>query len=205
MNKLKKSKGFTLIELLVALSIVMIILLTFFKVIDNTTKMNVKNDIDVRALKLAKSEIENLRNQIKSKSQLNNIKIENVISKLDSVTEEEEKKGININESFKNQIKLEQNTINIPLQIIPEENEEYEVIYIKKSLEDSANLQDTNLKKEKFKIYLDISKSDVKYEKNNSDTGLDMYKINIKVKNMDSYFSKKFTELNDIEILSKNS
>ena len=66
MSKLKKSKGFTLIELLVALAIVSTILLAFFKVTDSTTKMNVKNDLDIKALNLAQSEIENLRNQIKN-------------------------------------------------------------------------------------------------------------------------------------------
>ena len=57
MSKLKKSKGFTLIELLVALAIVSTILLAFFKVTDSTTKMNVKNDLDIKALNLAQSEI----------------------------------------------------------------------------------------------------------------------------------------------------
>lgn len=140
MNKLKKPKGFTLIELLVALSIVMIILLTFFKVIDNTTKMNVKNDIDIKALKLAKSEIENLRNQIKN-------------------GEEVESRD-----------------------------------YIK------------SMDGKEFEVSLQIiSETKVMTKKNTLDTGLYMYKINIKVEPCDTYFSRKSTELNNIEILSKNS
>ena len=71
MIKLKKSKGFTLIELLVALAIVGTILLAFFKIIDSTNRMNVKNDRDIKALNIAQSEIENLRSQIKEKADNN--------------------------------------------------------------------------------------------------------------------------------------
>lgn len=65
MSKLKQNKGFTLIELLVALAIAGTIILAFFKIIDSTNKMNVKNDIDIKALNIAQSEIEILRSQIK--------------------------------------------------------------------------------------------------------------------------------------------
>ena len=68
MIKLEKSKGFTLIELLVALAIVGTILLAFFKIIDSTNRMNVKNDRDIKSLNIAQSEIENLRSQIKEKA-----------------------------------------------------------------------------------------------------------------------------------------
>ena len=71
MIKLEKSKGFTLIELLVALAIVGTILLAFFKIIDSTNRMNVKNDRDIKALNIAQSEIENLRSQIKEKADNN--------------------------------------------------------------------------------------------------------------------------------------
>lgn len=140
MSKLKKNKGFTLIELLIALAIVGIILLVFFKVTDNTTKMNVKNDIDIKALNLAQSEIENLRNQIKNGEQ---VESKNYIKSIDG---------------------------------------------------------------KEFKVELHIiSKSEVKTQKKNLNTGLYMYTININVKPCDTYFSGKLTELNNIEILSKNT
>ena len=75
MIKLEKSKGFTLIELLVALAIVGTILLAFFKIIDSTNRMNVKNDRDIKALNIAQSEIENLRSQIKEKADNNERKL----------------------------------------------------------------------------------------------------------------------------------
>lgn len=140
MKKLKKDKGFTLIELLVALSIVGIILLAFFKVTDITTRMNVKNNTDIKALNLAQSEVENLRNQIKNGEQ---IESRNYIKSIDG-------------KEFK-----------VSLQI--------------------------------------ISKSKIYAQNDNLDTGLYMYKINMKVNPCDTYFSEKPTELNNIEILSKNS
>ena len=80
---MKKNKGFTLIELLVALAIVGIILLAFFRSVDSTNRMNAKNDRDIKALNIAQSEIENLRNQIKNGGQLDKIKIEDVIDILE--------------------------------------------------------------------------------------------------------------------------
>ena len=71
MIKFEKSKGFTLIELLLSLAIVGTILLAFFKIIDSTNRMNVKNDRDIKALNIAQSEIENLRSQIKEKADNN--------------------------------------------------------------------------------------------------------------------------------------
>ncbi|WP_282192794.1 type IV pilus modification PilV family protein [Romboutsia ilealis] len=84
MIKLEKSKGFTLIELLVALAIVGTILLAFFKIIDSTNRMNVKNDRDIKALNIAQSEIENLRSQIKEKSGNNERKLFVYDNSLDS-------------------------------------------------------------------------------------------------------------------------
>lgn len=204
MSKLKKSKGFTLIELLVALSIVMIILLTFFKVIDNTTKMNVKNDIDIRALKLAKSEVENLRNQIKNYGQLENIEIKDVISILKNKTTNEP-----IYEGNRNT-----ESIIIPFEkipdIIPEEEikdeDDIEIIY-----EKSEVVYTKTIEENRFQIYLDISKSEVSNEKikikntkKNGDKEMYMYTINIYVKSIDNYFSKKETKIRNIKILSKN-
>ena len=84
MIKFEKSKGFTLIELLVSLAIVGTILLAFFKIIDSTNRMNVKNDRDIKALNIAQSEIENLRSQIKEKSDNNERKLFVYDNSLDS-------------------------------------------------------------------------------------------------------------------------
>ena len=84
MIKFEKSKGFTLIELLVSLAIVGTILLAFFKIIDSTNRMNVKNDRDIKALNIAQSEIENLRSQIKEKSGNNERKLFVYDNSLDS-------------------------------------------------------------------------------------------------------------------------
>ena len=63
--KINKSKGFTLIEVLVSISILSIIGLAFFSTVNTSIKTNKKNEMDIKALHLAESEIENLRAQIK--------------------------------------------------------------------------------------------------------------------------------------------
>lgn len=139
MNKFKKNKGFTLIELLVALVIVGIILLSFFKSVDSTIRMDAKNDRDIKALNIAQSEIENLRNQIKNGIQPEEIK-----------------------------------------------DKTYE-----KSIDGKA-----------FDVTLDISKSEVNNA--NITNEIYMYTINIKVKSLDEYFTKKETKIQNVKILSKN-
>lgn len=63
--KINKSKGFTLIEVLVSIGILSIIGLAFFSTINTSIKTNKKNEMDIKALHLAESEVENLRVQIK--------------------------------------------------------------------------------------------------------------------------------------------
>jgi len=58
-------KGFTLIELIVALSIISILSLAFFKILNTNIKYNTKNEKDIKALNIAQSEVENLRREIK--------------------------------------------------------------------------------------------------------------------------------------------
>lgn len=65
-KKLESKKGFTLIELLIAMSIISLIALAFFNVVNTSIKFNAKNEKDIKALQIAQSEIENLRSQIKS-------------------------------------------------------------------------------------------------------------------------------------------
>ena len=193
MNKLKNNKGFTLIELLVALAIVGIILLAFFTSINSTIRMDAKNDRDIKALNIAQSEIENLRNQIKNHEQLEKLEIKDVINILENEIEYE------YNENLK---KLNIYLTNIPeipdYNINDDDNINYDIVY-KKSIDGKE-----------FEIYLDISKSEVNTENSNVNTGMYLYTINIKVEsfnedpNKDNYFSKKETKIQDVKILSKN-
>ena len=158
MAKLKQDKGFTLIELLVALAIVGIILLAFFTSINSTIRMDAKNDRDIKALNLAQSEIENLRNQIKTNVGSENQEINQIIQSKENISNR-------IIEPYKKTI----------------DGKEFEI-----------------------SLY-NISKSKLDTQNTNLDEELYMYTINIKVKSLDTYFSGKITELNNIKILSKNS
>lgn len=85
----KNNKGFTLLELLISLSIISIIFVTFYIFLNNSIKTNGKNEIDIKSLNIAQSEIENLRQQIKSKTSESNLKIklsdtENIIISSDN-------------------------------------------------------------------------------------------------------------------------
>lgn len=67
MNKVfnNKKKGFTLIEVIIAISIISIISLALFRVINSAIKNNSKNEIDIHSLNVAQSEMEQLRSNIK--------------------------------------------------------------------------------------------------------------------------------------------
>lgn len=75
--KKEVSKGFTLVEVLVSLSILSILMLVFFYVINISIKNNKKNEVDINALHLAQSEIENIRAQIKNNNISNMKDLEN--------------------------------------------------------------------------------------------------------------------------------
>lgn len=60
------NKGFTLLEVIISLSIITFVMFSSYRVYDNSIKVNTKNDRDIKALNLAQSEIEDLRNQIKN-------------------------------------------------------------------------------------------------------------------------------------------
>lgn len=66
MGKKSNEKGFSLIEVLVAMAIMGIILFAFFNIINTNNKANTKNDTDISSLNYVQSEIENLREKIKS-------------------------------------------------------------------------------------------------------------------------------------------
>lgn len=71
--KNRSSKGFTLAEILISLSILSILILVFFGVINTSIKNNKKNEIDINSLSLAQSEVENIRIQIKNNN-ISNLK-----------------------------------------------------------------------------------------------------------------------------------
>ncbi len=66
MGKKSSEKGFSLIEVLVAMAIMGIILFAFFNIINTNNKVNTKNETDINSLNYVQSEIENLREKIKS-------------------------------------------------------------------------------------------------------------------------------------------
>ena len=66
MSKKNSKRGFSLIEVLVAMAIMGIILFAFFNIINTNNKANIKNDTDINSLNYVQSEIENLREKIKS-------------------------------------------------------------------------------------------------------------------------------------------
>ena len=75
--KKNNSRGFTLVEVLVSLSILSILILVFFGVINTSIKNNKKNEIDINSLSLAQSEVENIRIQIKNNNTSNLKDLEN--------------------------------------------------------------------------------------------------------------------------------
>ena len=75
--KKNNSRGFTLVEVLVSLSILSILILVFFGVINTSIKNNKKNEVDINALSLAQSEVENIRIQIKNNNTSNLKDLEN--------------------------------------------------------------------------------------------------------------------------------
>ena len=62
---MRKNKGFTLVELLVSIAILSILTIAFTTVSISSIKGNSKNNIDIVAMNIAQSEIENIRSQIK--------------------------------------------------------------------------------------------------------------------------------------------
>lgn len=54
-----------MIELLVSIAIVSVISICFFNIINNSTVMNKKNEIDISAMNIAQTVMEDLRNDIK--------------------------------------------------------------------------------------------------------------------------------------------
>lgn len=65
---LNNKKGETLLEVLIALAIISMIGLSFFKVIDKTTLNNRKNEIDIKMMNIAQTELESLSKSIKEGS-----------------------------------------------------------------------------------------------------------------------------------------
>lgn len=66
--KKNNAKGFTLIEVLISICILSILTIVFSNVMNNSIKINKKNEVDINAMHLAQTEIENLRVQIKNNS-----------------------------------------------------------------------------------------------------------------------------------------
>lgn len=88
MKKVNKSEGFTLVEVLVAMTIISIIALAFFRVLNNTIRMNEKTDKDIQIMDIAQSKMENMladiREGTKNKTDIE-VKINNEVVKLDDL------------------------------------------------------------------------------------------------------------------------
>jgi prepilin-type N-terminal cleavage/methylation domain-containing protein len=65
-----KNKGFTLIEILIAMSLVSLIAMAFFTILNSTIKANSVNEKNIKCLNIAQSEVENIRQQIKELKQI---------------------------------------------------------------------------------------------------------------------------------------
>ncbi len=85
MLKKTKNKGFTLLELIIALSIVSIVLMSFYTLINSSIKQNTKTEKDIKSLNIAQGEIESLRNEVKTSNTIINIKDDNGIDNLISI------------------------------------------------------------------------------------------------------------------------
>lgn len=74
MKKLKNNKGITLIEVLISMAIISMLGIGFFSTLNSTTRINIKNDKDLKAMDIAQSEIEKISKEIKKGS--NTIELE---------------------------------------------------------------------------------------------------------------------------------
>lgn len=97
--KLNKSKGFTLMELLIAISIISTISIAFFTVVNTTIKTNKKNEVDIKAMQIAQTHIENIRNQLTKEDKLEEL----------TLMYNEKKEVINLRDSSKNEIYINLN------------------------------------------------------------------------------------------------
>ena len=64
-TKYQNNRGFTLIENLIAMSLISLIAMAFFTILNSTIKANSVNEKNIKCLNIAQSEVENIRQQIK--------------------------------------------------------------------------------------------------------------------------------------------
>ena len=178
--KNKSNKGFTLLELLVSLTIITFILFAFFRIINTTTRVNTKNDRDIKALNIAQTEVENLRNQIKTKLSESNERKLYIYNDLKRELDKKEEIEFINNVSEKTYLRIlknengSENRYNIKLNIKRE------------LIQGNKKYTDLNLIHSAFNDYKYI-----------------IDKIEVKLE--DKFFSKKITRLNNIQILASNS
>lgn len=180
----KNNKGFTLLELLISLSIISLICFIFYGFLNNSIKTNWKNERDIKALNIAQSEIENLRQQIKSKTNGSDLEI-----KLSNT------ENIIISSANNSNTKWVDNGENKKLELIDTG------IYKNYSGKNNQNQNDYSIIRyersnatDKFYVNLKIFRQYIgsRY----------LYKIIVSVNSQEEYFSKKVTTLTT-EILSK--
>lgn len=116
MTNKKSNKGFTLIEILIAMSIISLIAMAFFTFLNTSIRFNSKNEKDIKALNIAQSEVENLREQIKS-GKTEDFKFVNGST-------------INLNSAIPNKLSLEVNGVLYNLEIDLKESENLYTIHV---------------------------------------------------------------------------
>lgn len=225
--KKKDRQGFTLLELIISLAIIGLILLGFFRVIYSTTKINEKNDRDIKGMNLAQSEVENLRSQIKSKGNSGYIEINNIINphienpKNGDINTEGIK--IPLGESSDGDIRWkvdegsDSDIINKDCKFILEVADQYN---------DYTNQEEIVLKDKNNKDMTVEARSSLIYKKkysdnkyytvklvikrknainNNDGTKMYLYDISAYTNSDDSYFSKKEVDINNVVLLTGKS
>ena len=178
--KNKTNKGFTLLELLVSLTIITFILFAFFRILNTTTRVNTKNDRDIKALNIAQTEIENLRQQIKTKSL--------GYSERRLLIYDDLKQGEDKSEeiSFDKDNKSKKDYSRIIINENGSKNKYNITLSVERELvQGNKKYNNSNIISSAFNDY--------------------KYNIDINVELEDKYFSKKSTNIKDIRILSSSS
>lgn len=166
-KRYREKDGFTLIEILIAMAIASIVLVAFFSFLNSTIMNNAKNEKDIKLVNIAQSEIEILREQIKSGT--SQIKIELGNSNRISIPDSNHIKWVGSNEQI-----LEIDSTGIYKEYIYNSNNSI-LEYIKK------------INNEDYIIRLDVSR-EVKNKKY-------LYTIHIEVKYGNEAISKRNIEL----------
>lgn len=145
----RKNKGFTLLELIVSLAIIVSVMFAFFKIYNSSIRVNTKNDRDIKALNLAQSELENLRNQIKNLGDKDEINIGGQIINL----KELDKETINYEKNYTDEEQMNERIYEISLTL--DKSDVIGKMYLF-DINIDVNLKDKYFSKRDTKLYTSI-------------------------------------------------